>query len=327
MRIGIITDAHLFHRYAITPEKYKDILNNMDVDIIVDCGDLTDKSNLNASQLDNMSKIFKDITKPMYIVAGNHDSLDSTTVASILNLNDNIHIIKNEPQIIDGMLFVPYTDDIKGLYKKLDKLVDEQVAVMFSHLNITDNIYASIPFRNLPKIQKYAERIFNGHIHDYEENFSVYGCFYNIGSSSSLTFGDEHYPCYTIYDTEDNKVTNHVIYDSIVHKTYDVSKQDVDVILQSIKQLTKQFKLRCRLNMPNNVDSVELRKKLKEKLELNDRVVSVTFNYIKDKEIAKKNKEKTEEKLDKTPLMEQLFNYFEKDCEIKLDEEIKKELL
>lgn len=327
MKIGIISDAHLFHKYAITPAMYKSVLIDgfADVDIIVDCGDLTDKANLTADQLDEMSKVFDDVKKPMYIVAGNHDSLNNTTVASILGLNDNIHIIKNEPQLIDNMLFVPYTDNMRALYKKLDKLVDEQVDVMFSHLNITGNLYASLSFKDIDKILKYSRHIFNGHIHTPEAKIDVFGAFCNVGSSSSLTFNDEHYPCFCIYNTETREIETFTI-KNIIHRTYDITKQNISDILNGITNLTKTYKIRCRINIPNNVESVEIRKQLREKLELNDNVVSIVFNYTKDKEAAKKIRI-SESKVDKTPLMEQLFNYFEIDCGVKLDDEIKKELL
>ena len=132
MKIGIISDAHMFHRWGITTEMYCDIITNKfaNCDIIVDCGDITDRSNLTAPQIDALSKLYKDIDKPVYLVAGNHDSLSNTTVASVFESKKNVLVIR-EPAIYDTMLFVPYTDDIKTMFKQLNEIVKEPVKYAF----------------------------------------------------------------------------------------------------------------------------------------------------------------------------------------------------
>lgn len=331
MKIGLITDAHITHRYAISPEVYHKILIDdfANCDIIVDCGDLTDKSNLTAPQLDSLSKIFEGINKPIFLIAGNHDSLSGTTVASIFESKKNITVVR-EPVIIDNMLFVPYTDDIKSLFKQLNSFVKEPVKYAFSHLNITSNIYASIPFNDTKKLHKYAEIWFNGHIHNDERNETAFGKIYNIGACSSLTFGDNHTPCYSIYDTEEDYLETKGIDSSLLHRTFSINNgiSGFNLCNSEIEYATRFYSMRCKFNLPNSSDSVNLRKQIRERLDQNPRIVSVVFDYIKDNNIKQKTKTKNEvTSKSKKSLVEQLIQHFEQDCEIILNEDIKKELL
>ena len=283
MKIGIISDAHLFHKYAITPKSYLNILTNSfkDVDFIVDCGDLTDKYTLTAPQLNELFDIFSFVNKPLYIVAGNHDSLNKTTIANILELNNNIKVI-TEPIMIDSYLFIPYTNNMTDLFKKLNNIVTKQANIMFSHLTITDNIYADISYKNLKKLFKYSNNIFNGHIHDIDDKNTIYGNFCNIGSCSSLTYGDNHIPCYIIYDTETNKYERHTIKDSIIHCNFSIKEDsDVDKLLDSINIKTKDFYLCCKISLSNSDENIERRKTISNKLKDNNKVINVTFSYIK----------------------------------------------
>lgn len=327
MKIGLISDAHLFHKYAITVENYNFILQKQfkNCDIIVDCGDLTDKSSLTAPQLEKLSKVYDNIDKPVYIIAGNHDSLSSTTVASIFNMKSNIKII-TEPTKINNMLFVPYTDNIKELIKTLNKL-DEFCNFAFSHLNITSNVYATIPFKNIDKLFKYAKIWFNGHIHTMEEESTAFGSLYNIGSCSNLTFGDEHIPCFSVYDTDLNVLNTIEIKDSIIHKNYRLQDNtDLKSIYSDISFLASKYKLCCKFYLQNNQNSLEIRKQIKSELESNFNILSISFDYMKDKSVEKK-KEIKESKLNKVPLMQQLIQHFEEDTQISLSNNIKKELM
>lgn len=326
--ILVISDAHLFHKYAIKPEEYTNILVEAGnaCNCIIDCGDLTDKSNLTAPQLDALSKIFDNVKVPVYLVAGNHDSLSETTVASIFESNPLVKVIKNKPQVIDGMLFVPYTDDIKGLIKELDALVKEPVKYAFSHLNVTSNIYATLPFRDVNKLHKYAKYWINGHVHQEEENKTVFGEFYNIGACSNLTFGDNHIPNYVIFDTDKNFLHDIAIDNSIVHRCFNVD--NLESVYEEIEYATRFYKLRCKFYLPNKQESVEIRKQIKEKLKQNSNVIDVVFDYIKVKEDTKAVQEqKTIENKPKVSLPEQLIRLFEEETETQLQDEIKKEIM
>lgn len=332
MKIGVITDAHLFHKYAISPETYHDIIKNRmrDCDFIVDCGDITDKAILTAKQLDELLHLFSDINKRMYIIAGNHDSGENTTVASILELNNNITIIRDEPKIINDVLFVPYINNFKELYKQLNKTIKTPVRYAFSHLNITSNHYASLSFDDLRKIYKYSDCWINGHIHNVEESHSVQGNFYNIGSCSSLTFGDNHNPCYSIFDTESKTADfyqSYIVDDSIVHRNYDMSKLDIYDIIEKVDRELKNhklFKLRCNIKMINNEHSIELRKEIREKLSEYSNILSINFSYVANKV---KKREAKVNKIQKVLMMRQLIDKYEQDNKAELSGSIKKGLL
>lgn len=336
MKIGIITDAHLFHKYAITPESYKKILDdfcsNSNIDIIVDCGDLTDRSFLTAGQIQILYNIFRDVNKPFYYVAGNHDTIENTTVLSFLKLKDNIKIISgNKPQIVDNILFVPYTDNIIKLLEDLKTLIkDDRLELAFSHLNITNNIYSSINIKQVTKVlnKNFAKCWFNGHIHTPEFISDFYGDFINIGSCSSLTFGDEHLPLYLVYDTETNISIENYINNSIIHKNFKIeSENDIQNILKYLHKYNN-YKNAIKIKLLNNEESIKLKKDIKEVLtEFNNKnvVINTCFDYIKDNKQDRKTRQKIN--VNKEPLMKQLIDYYEKDTETFLMEDIKKELV
>lgn len=318
MRIGIISDAHLFNKYAITTEKYNEILKEMikqDVDCIVDCGDLTDKSHLSAPQLDKLSKIFNNVNNvPIYIVAGNHDSLDNTTVASVFNMKKNITII-TKPTKIDNMLFVPYTNNIKKLYEELEEVVDESVDYAFSHLNITNLFYADISFDNSQKLFTFADIWFNGHIHIPENYDDMLGSIYNVGSCSSLTFGDTHIPNYCIFS--DDGLIRENIKGSIVHKIF---KQNLN-----LEDLGNDFDYRCRIDLYNNPNSLELRKEIRDLSLTNPNIKELVFSYIKDE--TRKETLIKQQQASKISLSTQLIKQFETDNKITLSDDIKRRII
>lgn len=333
MKFGVITDAHLFHRYAIKPEKYKEIIqdlnNNSEIEFIVDCGDLTDKSILTAPQVEILAHIFDHVIKPVYIIAGNHDSLEGTTVATALELNPNVKVIK-EPTVINDLLFVPYVNTTKELYNKLNSLMlnNHVPKYAFSHINVTSNIYSMIPFRDVDKLFKYAKYWYNGHIHTEEEHLTAFGRFINIGACSSLTFGDNHIPCYTIVNVDDNEITNvenHSIDGSIIHKIF--STENLDKIYDEIDYATRFYKMRCRFKLPNNESSLEMRKQICQRFEDNSNVLSLNFDYIKTEVKKQKQEIKIDKEKLKLNLYEQLFQRFEEDTQLSISKEIKEELM
>lgn len=332
MKFGIITDAHLFHRYAIKPEKYKEIIqnlnNNPEIKFIVDCGDLADKSVLTAPQVEILTHIFDYVTKPVYIVAGNHDSLEGTTVVTALELNPNVKVIK-EPTVVDNLLFVPYVNTAKELYSKLNNLIlgNNIPKYAFSHINVTSNIYSMIPFKDVDKLFKYAKYWYNGHIHTKEERLTAFGVFINVGACSNLTFGDNHIPCYTIVDVNDEiiNVENYGIDGSIIHKVF--STENLDKVYDEINYATRFYKMRCRFKLPNNESSLEIRKQICQRFKDNSNVLSLNFDYVKT-EVKKQRQEiKVDKEKLKSNLYEQLFQHFEEDTQLSISKEIKKELM
>lgn len=326
MRIGILSDAHIGHRKTqISSLKYTiDQLLKLKVDLIVDCGDITDNNIINATQATELYDIFKDIDIPYHLVRGNHDTLNNTTVASLLGVNKNIIIHNNIDKFEynnNTFLFVPYTDNIKELYKNLDKIISKQYNFVFSHLNITNNLYASIPFSETKKLHLYGDIWFNGHIHTPEENKTIYGNIYNVGSVSSLTYGDEHVPNYCIFNTETKELIHYTIPNSIIHKTvYDIEKFDFNTFIN----MFKDYKINWRIKLPNNF-YIEERMRIKDKLQSFNNTNEIQFDYIKadnkiNKNIINKNNK------NKISLLQQLIQQYEKDTKEILLDDIKKEL-
>lgn len=333
MKFGVITDAHLFHRYAIKPEKYKEIIQNLnnssEIKFIVDCGDLTDKSILTAPQVEILTHVFDHVTKPVYIIAGNHDSLEGTTVATALELNPNVKVIK-EPTVVDDLLFVPYVNTAKELYSKLNNLVrgNNIPKYAFSHINVTSNIYSMIPFRDVDKLFKYAKYWYNGHIHTEEESLTAFGRFINIGACSNLTFGDNHIPCYTTINVDDNEIVNvenHYINESIIHKVFNT--ENLYKVYNEINYATRFYKMRCRFKLPNNESSLEIRKQICQKFKDNSNILSLNFDYVKTEVKKQKQEIKVDKEKLKSNLYEQLFQHFEEDTQLSISKEIKKELM
>lgn len=330
MKIGIISDAHIFNRCAISPDKYKDVIYDKfkGVDFIVDCGDLTDKSSLTAEQIDTLTNIFSNLNKKMYYVAGNHDSLGGTTVASIFDLKPNIEVIR-EPKVIDNMLFIPYIGNKTELFSKLDSLdLTDSLPLAFSHLNLTQNFYAMLPFNDdtAKQLHKYADVIFNGHIHTPESYKTLFGDIYNIGSCSSLTYGDEHIPCYSIYDTENKNLMHYTIEDTVVHYTCIIKDGLVpSSVYPDIDSLVTNHFVCCRFRLPNDcIGGLDLKKNVKHRFENNDRV-ELYFDYIKTQN--SDTISVSVNKINKISLAEQLIKSFEKDMGVVLSDNIKKKVL
>nr|DAU15711.1 MAG TPA: Calcineurin-like phosphoesterase [Caudoviricetes sp.] len=326
MKIGILTDAHLFHRNSQS-QLYKKVITNLHncVDMIIDCGDLLDKSVLNAIQSSELQDIFKDISIPFYIVRGNHESLGGVSLTTLLSINSNIHVCNNI-EIHKDMLFVPYNDNLTELYSELKNLnLAQPVKYAFSHLNITSNFYATISFEKTEKLHLYAENWYNGHIHNPEKHNSIYGNILNIGSFSSLTYGDEHIPNYLILDTATNTVKKYTVTDSIIHKTVNIFTQDENIPFEILANDFSNMKINWRIKLPNDF-YVEERKKIKEKLQQIPNTNSIQFDYNNSINSVKKNIKK-ENNTEKIPLIQQLFKQYERETGITLLDDIKKELM
>lgn len=317
MKIGILSDVHLYHKNS-QPQLFKKLIEDLQtqVDIIVDCGDLLDNNVINATQSYELKQIFENINIPYHIVMGNHDSLGGVSLASLLSMNSNI-IVHNTVDFayIDKeklwLLFVPYTNNIKNLIKHLNSTIKEPVKYVFSHLNITNNIYADIPIKKTEKLFKYGDVWFNGHIHQQEEYHFLFGSFYNIGSVSSLTFGDSHIPRYLILDTEkqEDYLTVHEIKNSIIHITI----TDINNLSFLSEYENSEFKINWRILLPNNF-YVEERQNIKEKLSKLDCTNNIVFSYTKINLNETKNiKKSIKSNETKKPLIQQLIEQYTKD--------------
>lgn len=327
-KIGIIADAHLFGRWS-QPQLYKkaiqDLQNKHKVDIIVDCGDLTDNSIINSVQSSILYDIFSNVKIPMHIVRGNHDSLSGTSLASVLRINSNI-IVHDSIEVSDGMLFIPYTNSKTELKEGLSNLsLSESVKLAFSHLTMTENPYAMLTFNNNEAsklIHKYAEIVFNGHIHNNSECKTVYGTIFNVGSFSNQSFGDEDVPHYSIFS--DGRLEQYVVDGSIMHKTVTINNiEDVDTLISLPNHNELMFNWRIKL--PADFD-FEVRNQIRSKLYDYRYTNNVQFDYaVQKKKAAESLKLEKESKTSKLPLLDQLFLSFEQTGQI-LNPEIKQEL-
>lgn len=319
MLIGIISDLHLGHRHA-SIEQYKNILLKLqeNVDIIVDCGDLLDNNFVTSIQATQLYNIFKNVDKPTFILRGNHDTLENTTALTMLNLNKNVTIINDIQQIqLDNGLvlgFVPYTKNF------LDNLNFRRKSdIIFSHINVTYNKYAEINLEDASKLKQLftlSPIWFNGHIHTPELCDNLFGKFINIGSCSSLTFSDEHIPCYLIYNTDNDNYQYFVIDNTVIHKTcnFDDNFDNLNNINQKI----------CwRINLPLNT-SFELRQNILDKLKHFDNTVEVKFNFMNNVAIKTTEEENNKQikEQDNKQLMQKLISDFEAETNIKITEDI-----
>ena len=331
MRIGVVSDAHLFHKNA-DAHLYKQVLQelqNKNVDYIVDCGDVLDKNTIDSVQSSILYDIFSSITTPMHIVRGNHESLSGTSLTSILKMNKNI-IIHNNIEISDGMLFVPYTNSVSELINKLNTLdLTSSVKFAFSHLNLTSNLYAMIPFQKMQNLFLFADNWFNGHIHTPEYQSSLYGEIHNVGSVSSLTYGDEHIPCYMIITTDNNnndvKIKKYNIFGSVIHKTVDISSGEDLFKLGDFYNSNKDYRIAWRVKLPNSF-SVTEKENIRTILASFHNTYEIQFSYLKTT-ITKQNNTILQQTTNKQlSMIKQLFQNYEKDTGVILNKELKREL-
>lgn len=332
MKIGIISDAHLFHKNSqiqLYKKAIKDLQNK--VDIIIDCGDLIDKNVIDASQAEELKNTFKNIYIPFHIIKGNHDALNNVSVTSLLAMNNNI-VVHNDVEIFifkeKSFLFIPYIEKAKDIYTKLKKLsLDSPVDYAFSHLNITSNFYSTISFDKLENLFLYASVYFNGHIHTPETKKNLFGLFYNIGSFSSLTYGDEHIPYYSIYDTETKELEKITIIDNIIHKTIKIDLNSNSNYKQIIYDYSKKYvkqKINWRIQISTEFSAKD-RQELKDYIKNLDNTNNIQFSYIQNKQ-QNKEKHNYNNSISSVTMIQQLFQQFEKDKNVKLDKNIKTEL-
>lgn len=329
MLIGIVSDAHLFHKNART-SVFKKLINDLQdkVDFIVDCGDLLDKNVVDSEQAAELFDIFNNIKVPYYIVKGNHDALNGVSLASLLPLNKNITVC-NDVTVRGDFLFVPYVDSVSTLFKKLDSLdLEEPKKYMFSHLNITSNFYATFSLEDTEKLKqlfRYSSTIFNGHIHTPESKHTLFGDVYNVGSVSSLTYGDEHIPSYSIFDTKTNTfVKTEQIVDSIIHKTIKLTDDSYKDEIDDFVNKNSKMLINWRVQLPNTTD-VETKQNIREYLKNFNNTQNICFSYLATVRKTEKDQNSLSKEL-KQPLVDLLIQQFSKDTGLKLKNDIIKEL-
>lgn len=353
MKIGLITDAHLFHKYT-QPQLYRRILQKLqsmeDIEMIVDCGDLTDNYILNSEQAKQLHDIFSSVKKPMHIVMGNHDSHGGQSLASVLELNPNIVVHNTIGQCIRrskvdiedtvNMLFVPYYNTKSELEHQLtEQNMFRRADVAFSHLMISEIPYSMLTFKDAPSfLHKYADVWLNGHIHKSSKNSTLYGDIYNLGSFSSVSFGDVDVPSYSIYNTKTKELRSYPVQDSLVHKTLvpDCDQTNDEILKEIKKEMSVDFLYNLRLKIPADFD-FKRRNAIKTALYEQKRVNYVQFDSISQQKKPQEQEygegeeqavasQKIRRHLIKEPLIDKLFKSYESSTGQALKDSIKKEL-
>lgn len=338
MLIGIISDFHLGHK-NVDAKIYENVVNELqnkyNVDEIVDCGDLVDKCNIDSVISYNLYEMFLSVKIPFHILRGNHDSLSGLSITQLLAYNSNIKVYNDVGYSASlNAIFVPYTDNLKETYDKITNVIKQfnngkPTKLAFSHINVTSNFYSTINIKNTEQLHVFADTWFNGHIHTPEENKSMYGNFYNVGSLSSLTYGDEHIPSYKIYNTDTNELTTIKLKNCLIHKTV-----NYDFDFESFIREYDEYLIDWRIKIPNKDLYVDLRQKIKENLQKHKQTHNIQFDYIKDTTAAENNtdintlsSDSNNNNSNKLSLMEQLILQYENDTKIQLSDCVKNLLL
>lgn len=242
-KIGLYTDAHFSisssilsrvngYKYSarldFLVESFKwmyDTFKSRNVDLIINCGDLTNSDILHAEENAALSEALsynKDI-KEFYIL-GNHEIKDkksNMSSVSILSGYPNITMF-NKPGIVDGegctLILVPYMTS-KEDYDKFYSMLEEYDKCgpkssnwyLFSHMTyVGENYNNYIEKEGLDKVLlmsrfKNIVGIFNGHLHNVKDE----GSYHQIGSLTGNSFGDDYSngrPGIIILDTDTGEI-------------------------------------------------------------------------------------------------------------------------
>ena len=237
MIIGIYTDAHfsisssiltgkaegtgLSKRLDCLVKSFEWMYKKFDekgVDLIINCGDLTDSDVLRAEENAALAKSLSFSRKVSEIhLLGNHDIKDASRNFSSIELLSGypfIRVIRNlEEENINGLklIFAPFTDKEKDKVQINRTARDcQEPCVLFSHLaykgyGLWDILAQEGLNKDILLENTNLRRIFNGHIHqalDMER-------YHQIGSLAGGSFSDSYkngFPGIIIYNTETDSI-------------------------------------------------------------------------------------------------------------------------
>lgn len=239
MKIGIYSDAHFSKNSSIlvgkAPEseysKRLDLLINSfewmygvfqdnQVDLIVNCGDMTSSETISSEENSAMAKSLSyGRSIPEIHLLGNHEIKDSGKKFSSVDLlagYPHCKIIRGIEKIQTDILlvFLSYVNDESTLNDIQERLLDlDTPAVVFSHLGyLGEGLLNGNGFIDTNGIDKDTvllnsniRKIFNGHLHNPLEE----GNYIQIGSLIGNGFGDSYHfskPRILIYDTSTDTV-------------------------------------------------------------------------------------------------------------------------
>lgn len=220
MKIAIFTDLHIADRGSQMKgskqrlsyvedfiEWFCQEVRKSEVDLIINCGDLTSSDNLSATEITALSNTIgkleslgkeKGIGISVRHVLGNHERKDKEGIYSSLNFldtvdrhgdytNDKVNGLVREFMVMHygdtKLVFAPY-----GTEDQLRDLETEPGYnyYAFTHLDFYDGM-SKVTGLNPAEFQQY-NRIFNGHVH----NASEFDNIVNIGSCLGSNFSDNY---------------------------------------------------------------------------------------------------------------------------------------
>lgn len=245
MLIGIYTDSHFSisssvlsrvngYTYSARLDSlvqsfqymYK-LFKDNGVELIVNCGDLTDSDLLRAEE---NSALYEALSYnpgiPELYILGNHEiknknsTISSTSILqgypNIKMYNDiALYEIENENTVL---VLVPYSadkDKYSRVYEELSKIRSDASIYLFSHMSyIGENYNNYIETEGLDKMMLTAYDnlmgIYNGHIHNSKDDPNHK--YHQIGSMVGNSFGDNYsggLPGFIILDTETGEFTRY----------------------------------------------------------------------------------------------------------------------
>lgn len=234
MKIAIFTDLHIADRGSqMKGSKQRlsyveDFINwfceeirGREIDLIVNCGDLTSSDSLSATEITALSNTIDRLeclgrSKHVFIrhVLGNHERKDKSGFYNSLNFlnvvdkygdfsDDDYNGLVRDFMVMEyndvKLVFAPYgTED----YLKDIKVEPGYKYYAFTHLDFYDGM-SNVTGLNPSEFKQY-DKIFNGHVH----NASEFENIVNIGSCLGSNFADNYStakPGIIILDTETGK--------------------------------------------------------------------------------------------------------------------------
>ena len=318
-KIGIYSDIHLSKNDNQIDEKNihnihesviwaRNTFKQEGCDLIIDCGDLLDKSDIDAETNYILSDIYKkDLGIKEIIICGNHEIKDiDGTYNSLCVLNNyknveiynKIHTLKINDDLT--LIFQPYTkkeENIKELVNTLDSIKSKKV--LFSHLTyinvpnikLNENIKGEIDY-NLVKDR--VDLIFNGHIHTGLESDK----YVQIGCITGSTFNDDytfHKPGIIIFDTDTFEIKrienpNAILYTKINYKELtqlkDINNKyfRIDCLPDELEKVNEQIQKlgleKYKIKIVNNNSTVKTNTEEKVNLNIYTDPITALNNFI-----------------------------------------------
>lgn len=209
---SVIGDPHITLKSLEKAETLFDIIEDLGNDTII-LGDVLDtKEIIRGKCLNYVEKRLRNSALNFIILVGNHDWFNLECKEHSLEVLKNLPnvTIVDKPTLIDGMLFVPYINEMEEFRKVHGNPDFSEAEVMFMHQGITGFDYGNgyIADGNghgeLPMDATSGfKRVISGHFHKYAEE----GNLTFLGTPFSHSFGETDQTKYIgLYDKESDEL-------------------------------------------------------------------------------------------------------------------------